>query len=138
MNQTLILTISILVIIAILFILVSLNNRVSSNKRKANIYGKLGDLKGKSESEDVSIRRDTFIKLDNLLSKALQYRYSNNKTCGENLKLAKKLFRYNNYQDIWEVHKMRNKIVHNDLDVSKRDTVYAYKIYKMSISKILR
>jgi hypothetical protein len=138
MNETLILTISVLIVISVLFLLAALNSKAVSGKKKANIYSKLGDLKGLAESEEGAIRRDTYVKLDNLLSKALQYRYGNNKSCGENLKTAKKIFRGKEYQDVWDVHKIRNKIVHNDLEVSREEAIHAYKIYKMSISKILR
>ena len=138
MTEPLILTISILVVISVLFLLAALNSKSVSRSKKANIYSKLGDLKGLVESDEGAIRRDTYVKLDNLLSKALQYRYSNNKSCGENLKTAKKIFRAKEYQEIWDVHKIRNKIVHNDLEVSKEEAIYGYKIYKMSISKILK
>ena len=58
--------------------------------------------------------------------------------CGDNLKLAKKIFRRNEYNDLWEVHKIRNKIVHDDYDISAEDSKKVYNIYKSAILKILR
>ncbi len=138
MNDPLLITILILALLTILFSLVALQQGKASKNQKAKIYDKLYSLKESVENEETSIRRDAIIKLDNLLSKSLQYRYSNDKNCGDNLKLAKKLFRKNDYQKIWDVHKTRNNIVHNDLDISKQEAIEAYNIYKLSIGKILK
>ena len=138
MNDPLLITILILALLTILFSLVALQQGKASKSQKAKIYDKLYSLKESVENEETSIRRDAIIKLDNLLSKSLQYRYSNDKNCGDNLKLAKKLFRKNDYQKIWDVHKTRNNIVHNDLDISKQEAIEAYNIYKLSIGKILK
>ena len=138
MNDPLLLTIVILGLIAILFILVAFQRKETSKGRKKKIYDKLTDLKINIDSDEGSIRRDTIIKLDNLLTKAFQYRYSNNKSCGENLKAAKKLFRKDDYQRIWDVHKKRNKVVHSDEEISTSELEEAYKVYKFSINKILK
>lgn len=95
-------------------------------------------LKAGAASEDLARRRDTIIKLDNILSKSLQYRLSNSGLCGDNLKLIKKRFKKNEYERLWEVHKIRNKIVHDDLDITESEAQEAYKIYNMSIHRILK
>jgi hypothetical protein len=138
MNDSLLITILILALITILFLLVASQQGKTSQNKKTKIYDKLYSLKESVGSEETSIRRDAIIKLDNLLSKSLQYRYSNDKNCGDNLKLAKKLFRKNDYQRIWDAHKIRNNIVHNDLDISKQEAIKAYNIYKLSIGKVLK
>jgi hypothetical protein len=95
-------------------------------------------LKAGAYSDDLARRRDTVIKLDNILSKALQYRLSNTKLCGDNLKLISKKFKRSEYDKLWEVHKLRNRIVHDDLDVTENEAQGAYKIYNMSIYRILK
>ena len=138
MNDPLLMTIIILSLIAMLFILVAFQRKTTSKTKKQKIYDKLYALKESIQSDEDAIRRDAIIKLDNLLAKALQYRYSNNKNCGDNLKIANKLFRKDDYQRIWDVHKKRNNVVHSDEEVSKSELESAYKVYKFSISKILK
>ena len=89
-------------------------------------------------SEDISVRRDGIIKMDNILTKALQMYFSNREPCGTNLKLIKKKFSKRRYNSIWEVHKMRNSVVHDDLEITKEDAVKAFNVYKMSLVTILK
>ncbi len=138
MDNTILLTISILFLIAILFVMARINSRRVPQKKKEKIYEKLENIKLQVQSEDVYARRDAIIKLDNLLSKALQIRYRNEKNCGDNLKMAKKLFRRDTYQNIWDVHKLRNNIVHKDEDIGYDEAQQAYKTYKMAINKVLQ
>jgi uncharacterized protein YutE (UPF0331/DUF86 family) len=136
--DNIIIPIIILSLVAILFLLASINNTHTQKKRKSHIYSKLENLYPQIESEDVIARRDAVIRLDNLLSKAFQARYNNNKSCADNLKDSKRLFKKNLYQELWDVHKLRNEIVHNDVDISISDAKEVFKIYKLSISNILK
>lgn len=136
-NTSLILTILILFLTALLFFFAYISKSKISVDKKAKIYEDLGELKELTLSDSLSERRDAIVKLDNLLSKSLQLRYRNNLTCGENLKTAKTLFRKDAYQRLWDVHKIRNEIVHKDKSISKQDSQEAYKIYKVSITKTL-
>jgi len=138
MDNTVIITILILVAIAVLFIMVSSGARKERQKSISRMLNSLEALKAGAYSDDLARRRDTMIKLDNILSKALQYRLSNTKLCGDNLKLINKRFKRNEYDRLWEVHKLRNRIVHDDLDVTENEAQDAYKIYNMSIHRILK
>lgn len=138
MDNALIITILILIAIAGLFILVASNQKHEKQKSKSRMYNSLEALKAGAYSENLAQRRDTVIKLDNILSKALQYRLSNNKLCGDNLKLIGKRFKKEEYNKLWEIHKLRNRIVHDDLDVSEDEAQEAYKVYNMSIHRILQ
>lgn len=138
MDNALIITILILIAIAGLFVLVASNQKHEKQKSKSRMYNSLEALKGGAYSDNLAQRRDTVIKLDNILSKALQYRLSNNKLCGDNLKLVSKKFKKEEYNRLWEVHKLRNRIVHDDLDVTENEAQDAYKIYNMSIHRILK
>jgi hypothetical protein len=138
MNNTLFLPIIILVLIAILFILVSLNSRKIDITKKKKIVEALYTLKDSAKSEELAIRRDTIIKLDNLLSKSLQMYFKNNLQCGENLKLAKKIFKKKAYNSVWEVHKLRNKVIHDDYQISLEESKNAFEVYKINILKVLQ
>jgi len=72
MEPTVIITIVILALISILFIVVSLANKKIDKSKKNEMYDKLKELEMGMHSLDGAIRRDTVVKLDNLLSKSLQ------------------------------------------------------------------
>jgi len=138
MENSNLIIILILALISLLFIMARANSIKVPVQKKEKIFNKLEDLKTQTESDDTYARRDAVIKLDNLLTKSLQIRYKNEKSCSDNLKLAKGLFRKDTYQRIWDVHKLRNKIVHKDEDVSYDSAVQAYKVYKMAVEKLLK
>jgi len=138
MDNTVIITILILIAIAVLFLMVASGTKKERQKSISRMLNSLEALKAGASSDDLARRRDTVIKLDNILSKALQYRLSNTKLCGDNLKLVSKRFKRAEYDKLWEAHKLRNRIVHDDLDVSENEAEEAYKIYNMSIHRILK
>lgn len=138
MDKALLITILILICIAVLFFLASQNQKQEKQKTISRMLNSLEALKAGAYSDDLARRRDTIIKLDNILSKSLQYRLSNTSLCGDNLKLIKKRFKKHEYEKLWEVHKLRNKIVHDDFDITENEAQEAYKIYNMSIHRILK
>jgi len=138
MDSALLITILILLCVAILFVLANRAQKQEKQKSKSRMLNSLEALKAGAQSEDLARRRDTVIKLDNILSKALQYRLSNNALCGDNLKNIKKRFKKNEYEELWEVHKLRNRIVHDDMDVTESEARKAYRVYNMAIHRILK
>ncbi len=138
METTLILTIAILLLISVLFVVVYLNQKSVSKAKTKKILRGLEELQMDAVSTENSVRRDAVIKLDNLLTKALQSYYNNALSCGDNLKRAKNIFKKNEYNDIWEAHKIRNKIVHDDKDITQEEAKQVYNTYKLSIIKIIR
>ncbi|MGI6423004.1 MAG: hypothetical protein ACOX0X_00010 [Candidatus Dojkabacteria bacterium] len=137
MDNPILITVVILALIAILFLMARINTLKIPASKKEKIFKRLEELKIQIEENDGYARRDAIIKLDNLLSQALQSRYRNSNSCGDNLKIAKNLFRKDKYQEIWDVHKIRNEIVHKDKEIGYDTVLHAYKVYKMAISKIL-
>jgi uncharacterized protein YutE (UPF0331/DUF86 family) len=138
MDNSLILSITILLLIAILFIFVSINSKKVDRQKREKLIKELYALEKNIRRDELAIRRDSVIKLDNILSKSLQLYFNNDSSCGENLKLADKLFRKREYNRLWETHKLRNKVVHNDYAISKEEAQKAYNIYKTSVIKILQ
>jgi len=138
MDRQTVITIVILLLICILFFLAYLNSKKIPVRKKETIYEKLEDIRRQIDSHEVYARRDAIIKLDNLLGRAFNLRYNNEKSCGDNLKTAKKLFTKKEYQQLWDMHKIRNEIVHKDADISLSETNEAYKVYKMGINRALK
>jgi hypothetical protein len=138
MDSQTVITIIILLLICLLFFVAYINSKKVPEKKKEKIYEKLEDVRKQLDSNEVYARRDAIIKLDNLLGRALNLRYNNDKSFSENLKYSKKLFNKREYQDIWDIHKIRNEIVHEDADISSSETDRAYKIYKIAIRRVLK
>jgi len=138
MNNQTVITIIILLLIALLFLIAYINSKKIPVKKKDEIFEKLNLLESQIKSPDDYARRDAIIKLDNLLAKAFNIRYGNDKQCGDNLKISKKLFDKQLYQQLWDVHKLRNDIVHNDEDVPSVQAEEIYRIYKLGIRHVLK
>ncbi len=81
--------------------------------------------------------RDLTIRLDSLLSKSLQIYFSNNENCGTNLKKARNVFEKKHYNKIWDFHKLRNKVIHEDKEVTSSQVEEGYNIIKSAIKKLL-
>jgi hypothetical protein len=138
MDNSLFLPILILVLIGILFLLVNINSKKIDVNKKKKVLEDLASLYSQTSSDDNAVRRDVVIKLDNILSKSLQMYYKNDESCGNNLKSAKSIFKKRRYNSLWDVHKLRNKVVHNDYVPSVEETKKAYEVYKISIMQILK
>ncbi len=138
MNNSLLLPLIILSLIIVLFVIVSISSKRVDRKKSERLIKELFSLEKATNNDEIAIRRDAIIKLDNLLSKSLQLYFNNDLSCGENLKLADKLFRKREYNALWDVHKLRNNVVHNDYAVSKEESLKSFRIYKNSIIKILQ
>ncbi len=138
MDDPLFLSVIILVLIAVLFVLSSLNTKKIDQKKREKLFKELYSFEKSINSEELAVRRDAIIKLDNILSKSLQLYFRNDLPCGENLKNAERIFRKREYNRLWDTHKMRNKVVHNDYAISKEEARNAFLIYKLSVNKILK
>ncbi len=138
MDNSLIFSITILLLILVLFIMVSVNSRKIDRRKREKFIKEVLTLEKFLHSDELAVRRDAVIKLDNILSKSLQLYFNNELPCGENLKMADKLFRKREYNILWETHKLRNKVVHDDYSISKDEAQKGYRVYKSSIIKILQ
>lgn len=137
-STSIVMTIIILFLIILLFLAVSFANKKIDTTKKTDILNKLKDLELSIQSMEGAVRRDTVVKLDNLLARALQYYFNNSNTCGDNLKKSNKIFKKKELDDIWEVHKIRNNIVHHDEDIDQDEALRVFNIYNFSIKKILK
>lgn len=124
------------IILLSIFVLLSGKGVDGRNIKKKKIYQSLNEVKNSLNSGERN-NRDAVIRLDSLLSKSLQLRFSNNNSCGENLKKARSLFTKEEYNLLWTYHKLRNKVVHEDIEVESDDADKAFKVFKNSIYKIV-
>ena len=131
-------TVFILLLIVALFLAVSYGNKKLDKTKKEEVLKRLQELEVGIQSLDSATRRDSVIKLDNLLSKSLQYYFNNSDTCGDNLKKSGKIFKKKELDELWEVHKIRNIVVHDDYEVKEDEALDIYNTYKFSIKKILK
>ena len=140
MDTTIVLgiTVMILILIILLFAAVYLGGKKIDSSKKPDILNKIEELRLAITSLEGSSRRDAVVKLDNLLSKSLQLKYNNSLTCGDNLKKAKGTFSKKEYNSLWDAHKTRNNIVHDDYEIDEKEAEEVYHIYKSSIIKILK
>jgi len=81
--------------------------------------------------------RDAVVKMDKTLADTLRFHFNNEDTIGENLKALRGIFDKTLMDKIWKYHKIRNRVVHDSVDV-RADTVYAmYNSYLILINKLL-
>lgn len=138
MDNQVLFTIITLALISILFLIAYINSKKIPERKREKILSKLEEIESQSKSVEGYARRDAVIKLDNLLGKAFNIRYGNDITVGENLKKAKGLYDKTLYQQIWDVHKIRNEVVHKDREISLPESEDIYRIYKLGIRHALK
>jgi hypothetical protein len=138
MSSQTVITIVILLLLATLFLVAYINSKKIPVRKKEKIFEKLELLSSQVNSDDEYARRDAIIRLDNVLGQSLNIRLGNDSSCGDNLKISKKLFDKKTYQQIWDAHKVRNNIVHNDENISKVEALELFKIYKFAVKQVLK
>ena len=89
-------------------------------------------------SNDISKTKEGIIKFDNLLNKSLNIKGFRGQTLGERLKSSQKFFKWEDYSGIWDAHKLRNKIVHEDYNPSGAELKNSVKYFKLAIKKLLK
>ncbi len=137
MDQELLSIVLLVILIFVIVILIHINDSKTINTKIRNrILKDLKHIEKLIETKNPLVYRDALIRLDSLLSKSLQTRFKNKKSCGENLKQAD-FFDKKFYDRIWEVHKLRNEVVHEDKEVNLSDLQNSFKIIRKAIDKIL-
>ena len=61
--------------------------------------------------------KQALLEADKLLDLGLKDKKTKGETMGERLKSAKNLFDNNLYNEIWQAHKLRNQMVHEDSEI---------------------
>lgn len=137
-NVPIVTTIAILTFLLILFILAFINSKGLTDRQKGNILNQLEEIKYSMAVNNAYANRDGIVRLDTLLSKTLQKLLSNGLKCGDNLKKVRNRLNKKEYDAIWSVHKLRNNIVHENIELTNQDAINAYKAYSEVITKLIR
>ncbi|MCC7289801.1 hypothetical protein IT417_00925 [bacterium] len=132
------LTIGLVIGLLIIFLLALAKTRDIPFKEKSELLKQLDDIKYTMTLSNPYTNRDGIVRLDAILSKALQLRHKNSLGCGENLKKSKPFLSKKSYNDIWFYHKLRNQIVHENIEINNDDAVDAFQTYSDVILKLLK
>jgi hypothetical protein len=136
MDITLILFVIVFGIGLILLVFTSPATKVRQKKvdaLKQEFYSHAKSIKSASRGE----LRDMVVKMDKTLADTLRFHFNNSDTIGENLKSLRGKYDKSLMDKIWKYHKIRNRVVHDSVDV-RADTVYAmYNSYLVLINKII-
>lgn len=89
-------------------------------------------------SGDVPRMKEGLIKFDNLLNKALQMKGFRGQTVADRLKSSRGFFEWGVYSGLWDAHKLRNKIVHEDYTPSSTELRKSVKYFKSGIKKLMK
>lgn len=132
-----IITLSITIFFLIIFLIALSSSRKIDSSQKNKVLKQLEDIKYSMSTHNPSANRDGIVRLDALLSKALQLRNRNTLNCGENLKKSKIFIGKKLNEQIWYYHKLRNQIVHDNIEIDDNDALQSYKVYSLVINKLL-
>ncbi len=131
-----------IILLVIFFLLIGLVIYINNTSKidssiKKRIWSDILQIQNAIKIKNSLTYRDLVIRLDSLLSQSLKLYYKNSESCGTNLKKAKELFNRDEYNKIWEAHKLRNQIVHEDKEVSFSELERSYSIISSAVRKIL-
>lgn len=98
--------------IILLGILIIYILKAPKSNGKFDVLRKLESIDKHAQSMSMNDMKTALIQADSLLDMALKERGLPGDTLGARLKNAKTLFKWQQYNTIWEAHKMRNKVVH--------------------------
>ena len=119
------------------FLLNLFRGKQVSTKTKRFVKATLARSGSVSKSNDITLKRSYIIELDSMLSLVLNDLYGKD-SIKDNLIKAKSRFNSSEYQNLWNAHKVRNRIVHEpdgvfnskELDVSVTNFVAVLSRYK--------
>jgi hypothetical protein len=101
----------IFILLLVLFFVFSLKSKADP-AWKAEVIVKINEISKLSSSREPLILSTLVIEADKLLGHVMKMRNVKGETVGERLKNAKSFFDQNLYNRIWEAHKIRNQIAH--------------------------
>lgn len=137
-NFSLVLTLIVLISILIVFLVALAKTRDLPTEEVLKIQKQLDEVKYLMSLNNPAVNRDGIVRLDAMLSKSLQLKNKNTLNCGDNLKISKVFIGRTYYEDIWHFHKLRNSIVHENIEISNQNAIDAYRVYSSVINKLLK
>lgn len=108
-----------------------------SNRQRSDLLKELVEASALTKT-DSSALKIAVIQCDALLGKALTFHGVKGETVGELLKNAQGRFEDNLYEDLWQVHKLRNTLVHEKYDLGLGETKDAVSVYTSAIRRLVK
>jgi hypothetical protein len=105
--------------------------------KKEQIYQQLSECQ-ELISGGASERKDCLIRLDVLLGKSMEFAGVKGSTVGEKLKNAGELFDRDLYEQLWQGHKLRNRVVHENAPVSGSELKTTVKYFRRAIKRLVK
>ena len=105
----------VIILSSVLGVLIGVLIRIKTKGKgewKLAVSKNLSELSERIKTNDYHILKSTLLDADKLLDHTMKKRRIKGESMGERLKNAKKHFEWNEYQQIWDAHKVRNKLVH--------------------------
>jgi len=132
-NIWLILALFVIIFVVTLVLIIVFRSRFGDNpKWKETVRSKLRSL----EVQNLDLNNQV-IQLDKLLEFALQSKFRSKESLGSLLKKNKKKFEKRDLDQIWQAHKVRNKIAHDiDFAANSKDLREAVEILKRQCKKV--
>lgn len=135
--QYILLAIVSLAIISI-FVLIKFSSRKSSTW-KLKIQSELVKLNQLIQNGDEISLKSALMEIDKLFDHAMKSRFIKGETLGERLKNAEKHFERKFYNQIWEAHKLRNRLAHEvGVRIDTSELKKAYDTLNRAIAKLSR
>lgn len=91
---------------------------------KKEVITKINNIVSLARTNEVLILTSLIIEADKILDKTLKQRCVKGNTLGERLMNARSIYERGFYNSLWEAHKIRNRIAHEDN--YKIDTIKAH------------
>lgn len=125
-----------LILLGIIYLKLSLGKNKGIWKK--NVRLKLSQITANEKSTNPLEWKALLVEMDKLLDYSFKASGVKGETMGERLKNAKSMYKYSDYQNIWEAHKARNKIAHEyDAKISISDMKKHYLVLKKSVKTLI-
>ncbi len=137
MNQAIIFVLALVILFGFfIFLSVSNGNKSFRKERLNDLKSKMFKIKNFHNDINQSEARDLIVQADSIFSKALSIKKYNTSTFSENIKDFKQKLGKELYNEIWQAHKKRNQVVHEQVNVDLSDLKRFLRAYYNGINKI--
>jgi hypothetical protein len=128
----------VLLITSLLFVSFILKKSQTADVWKQDIHSKVAQLDQQSQASDIIHLKSCVIEADKLLDHVFKQKYIQGETMGDRLKNAQRYFGRDQYNKVWQAHKLRNRLAHElDYSPSGTDLKYEYQALRRAILHML-
>lgn len=119
--------------LVVLLLLMALISRRGGTLDKAYYTKKWRGVEQAMKTPDIGPKM-AVIEADKLLDNALKKSKFRGETMGERLRSAERALK--NYQAVWDAHKLRNRLVHEDVVLKKRQATSALGAFRSALKSL--